>query len=364
MLEQQLGFITAPDGVSICYATVGEGPPLVKAPNWLSHLEYDWRSPVWRHWWEELAQNHRLIRFDQRGIGLSDWNVDDLSFDARVSDLETVVDALGLETFALLGISQGGSAAAEYSIRHPERVTHLVIYGGSAVGPALRDLTPEQSEEREALLTLMKLGWGRENPAYRQIFTTRFMPDATAQDMDSFNELQRVSASPENAFKTSVVTGDIDVRDRLPLVTVPTLVLHSREEVQTPFEWGRQAATLIPGARLVPLDSKNHILQENEPAWTVFLSEVRRFLGGAEAPGATTISAGPERRAIQTSPSQGDVQAGAAKQEAHAMISGMDTIVLSRFYVVPGYAKYDEGVRNILKDARQKIAEGLQRSGG
>ena len=142
-MEQQLGFTTAPDGVNICYATVGEGPPLVKAPNWLSHLEYDWRSPVWRHWWEELARDHRLIRFDQRGIGLSDWDVEDMSFEARVGDLETAVDALGLETFALLGISRGGAAAAEYSIRHPERVTHLIIYGGFAAGPTLRDRTPE-----------------------------------------------------------------------------------------------------------------------------------------------------------------------------------------------------------------------------
>ena len=189
-MEQQLGFTTAPDGVSICYATVGEGPPLVKAPNWLSHLEYDWRSPVWRHWWEELAQNHRLIRFDQRGIGLSDWNVEDMSFDARVSDLETVVDALGLERFALLGISQGGAAAAEYLVRHPERVNKLIIYGSFAVGSSRRNETPEQAEEREALVTLMRVGWGRETPAYWQVFATNFMPYATAEDMDSFNELQ------------------------------------------------------------------------------------------------------------------------------------------------------------------------------
>jgi len=128
--EQQIRFCTSSDGVNICYATVGEGPPLVKAPNWLSHLEYDWRSPVWRHWWEELSKDHLLIRFDQRGCGLSDWSVEDMSFEARVSDLEAVVDALELERFALLGISQGGAAAAEYAVRHPERVSHLVIYGG------------------------------------------------------------------------------------------------------------------------------------------------------------------------------------------------------------------------------------------
>jgi pimeloyl-ACP methyl ester carboxylesterase len=354
-LEQQLGFTTASDGVSICYATVGEGPPLVKAPNWLSHLEYDWRSPVWRHWWEELARDHRLIRFDQRGIGLSDWDVEDMSFEARVSDLEAVVDALGLEKFALLGISQGGPAAAEYSIRHPERVTHLIIYGGFAIGQAHRTETPEQTDEREALNTLMRLGWGRENPSYRQIFTTRFMPEATAEDMDSFNELQRVSASPENAVRTHFETSKIDLRDRLPLVSVPTLVLHSREEIQVPFENGRQMATLIPGARIVPLASKNHILQESEPAWPVFLSEVRRFLGVGESDAQPAVAPAPSQPAsVSTSPgTSGD------EEEAHSLISGMDEVSLGRYSVVPGYAKFDEVTRNVLKDARQKIAEGL-----
>ena len=336
-MEQQLGFTTTPDGVSICYATVGEGPPLVKASNWLSHLEYDWRSPVWSHWREQLARDHRLIRFDQLGNGLSDWNVEDMSFDARVSDLETVVDALGLERFALMGISQGGAAAAEYSIRHPERVSHLIIYGGFAVGSALRGGTPEQLEEREALLTLMKLGWGRENPTYRQIFTSTFMPEATAEDMDAFNELQRVSASPDNASTTSVVTANIDVRDRLPLVTVPTLVLHSREELQVPFELGRQVAALIPGARLVPLSSKNHILQESEPAWPVFISEVRKFLGVGESGAQPAVVAAPPQPSSDSAPYLAGEEA-----EALSLISGMDDVSLGRFSVVPGYAKFDE----------------------
>jgi pimeloyl-ACP methyl ester carboxylesterase len=353
-LEQQLGFTTAPDGVSICYATVGEGPPLVKAPNWFSHLEYDWRSPVWRHWWEELAQDHRLIRFDQRGIGLSDWNVEDMSFDARVSDLETVVDALGLERFALLGVSQGGSAAAEYAVRHPERVTHLVIYGSYATGAEIRDQTPERVEEREALHTLTRLGWGRENPVYRQLFTTKFMPEATTADMGSFNELQRVSASPENAVRTMIVSANIDVRESLPQLSVPTLVLHSREDIQIPFEWGRQMAALIPGARLVPLDSKNHILQENESAWPVFLSEVRRFLGVDESGAQTAVAnAPPHPASVSASTGTGD------EVEALSLISGMDDVSLGRFSVVPGYAKFDEVTRNVLKDARQKIAEGI-----
>lgn len=346
-MEQQLGFATAPDGVSICYATVGEGPPLVKAPNWLSHLEYDWRSPVWRHWWEELARNHRLIRFDQRGIGLSDWNVEDMSFDARVSDLETVVDALGLETFALLGISQGGSAAAEYSVRHPERVNKLIIYGSFDVGSSRRNETPEQTAEREALITLMRVGWGRENPAYRQVFATNFMPDATAEDMDSFNELQRASASPENAVRTTRETAQIDLRNRMPQITVPTLVLHAREDGQVPFELGRQVAALIPGARFVPLASKNHILREDEPAWPVFLSEVRGFLGVGESDAQSAVAPGPSQLAsVSVSTETGD------EAEAHTLISGMDEVSLRRFSVVPGYSKFDEVTRNVLKDAR------------
>ena len=301
-----------------------------------------------------MAKNHRLIRFDQRGIGLSDWNVEDLSFDARVSDLETVVDALGLERFALLGISQGGAAAAEYAVRHPERVTHLIIYGGFAIGGKLRDQTPEQAEEREALITLMRVGWGRETPAYRQVFATNFMPDATAEDMDSFNELQRASASPENAVRTTRETAQIDLRNRMPQVTVPTLVLHAREDGQVPFELGRQVAALIPGARFVPLASKNHILREDEPAWPVFLSEVRGFLGVGESDAQSAVAPGPSQLAsVSVSTETGD------EAEAHTLISGMDEVSLRRFSVVPGYSKFDEVTRNVLKDARQKIAEGI-----
>lgn len=190
-----------------------------------------------------------------------------------------MVDALKLERFALLGISQGGTAAVEYAVRHPDRVSHLVIYGSYGQGAGNRVQTPEEAEEREALLTLMRRGWGRENPTYRQVFTANFMPEATAEQMDSFNELQRVSVSPENAVRTTIESWNQDVLDRLPKVSVPTLVLHGREDRQVSFEQGRRVAALIPNAHFVPVDSKNHILLENEPAWPVFLSEVRRFLG-------------------------------------------------------------------------------------
>jgi pimeloyl-ACP methyl ester carboxylesterase len=364
LIEQEIRFTTASDGVSICYATVGQGPPLVKAPNWLSHLEYDWRSPVWRHWWEELAKDHFLVRFDQRGTGLSDWAVEDMSFEARIRDLEAVVDAVGLERFALLGISQGGACAAEYAIRHPEKVTHLVQYGAFANGFATRENTQEEVAEWEALTTLMGQGWGRDDALYRQIFTSKFMPGANAEHMARFNDLQRVSASPENAVRTNRATAQLDVAGRLSQVTTPTLVLHARDELQVSFAQGRRLASLIPNSRLVPLEGRNHILMEDEPAWPVFLSEIRRFLAAPDTPGTTPVAASPAPSGIQSPSGQENSGAGAADQEAHSLIAGMDSISLSRFSVVPGYAKYDEGVRNILKDARQKIVEGLQNSGG
>ncbi len=277
-LEQEIRFCTADDGVRIAYATVGHGPPLIKAANWLNHLEFDWRSPVWRHLLEELAKDHLLVRYDERGNGLSDWDVDDISFEAFVHDLEAVADAVGLERFALLGISQGCPVSIAYAVRHPERVTHLVLHGGYARGWHKRG-SREDIEQGEALSTLMRHGWGEENPAFRQVFTSRFLPDATAEQVQWFNELQRISTSPENAFKLRNVFGEIDIRPLLSRVSVPTLVLHSRREVVVPFEEAREMARSIPGARIAPLESQNHLILEEEPAWPRFLTEVRGFLG-------------------------------------------------------------------------------------
>ena len=275
-MEQELRFLRMPDGVNICCAKTGEGPPLVKAPNWLSHAGFDRNSPVWRHWWQELSRNHRFVRFDQRGCGLSDWQAADMSFNAWVTDLEEVVDALKLDRFALLGMSQGGAVAVEYAARHPERVTHLVLAGAFAQGWAKRG---QPSRDSQALLTLIIEGWGSDNPAYRQIFTSQFMPDATADQMNWFNELERVSASPENAVRLWSEVGSIDVVDRLASIAVPTLVFHSQNDARVPFEQGRLIAATIPGARFIPLESNNHILLETEPAWQVFVSEKQRFLG-------------------------------------------------------------------------------------
>jgi pimeloyl-ACP methyl ester carboxylesterase/DNA-binding CsgD family transcriptional regulator len=274
-LDQEIRFCTASDGVRIAYAVVGSGPVLVKAPNWLTHLEYEWQSPVWRHWWQELAQDHTIIRFDQRGCGLSDWNVEDFSFYARVSDLEAVVESTGVDKFALLGISQGGAAAIEFAARHPEMVTHLVLCGAFARGRMRRG---HAKNVQDAVVTLIREGWGQDNPAYRQMFTSMFMPDASAEQMRWFNELQRVSTSPENAAQSYEAGGRVDVMDRLRLVSAPTLVLHARGDQRVEFEHGRLLAALIPGASFVPLESRNHLTLEDEPAWEVLIANVRHFL--------------------------------------------------------------------------------------
>ena len=277
--EQQIRFCTSSDGASIAYATVGSGPPLVKAANWLSHLEFDWQSLVWRHWLKELSRYHTLVRYDERGCGLSGWNVEDFRLDAWVRDLEAVVDSMHLDRFPLLGLSQGGPIAITYALRHPERVSHLILYGSYARGMSWRDLSPRVLDEMEMLLQLVKIGWGKEHAAFRQVFTTLFIPEGTPEQFRWFNELQRVSSSAENAARMMSGFYELDVCEEAQKLNVPTLVLHARGDLRVPFGEGRLLASLIPGARFVPLEGKNHILMEGEPAWQRFLEEVRDFLG-------------------------------------------------------------------------------------
>ena len=290
-MQQEIRFCITNDGVRIAYASVGHGPPIVKAPNWLTHLEYEWETPIWRHWWEELARDHTVIRFDQRGCGLSDWNVGEMSFDSWVSDLEAVVAATKVERFDLLGISQGGPVAVEYAVRHPEHVGRLILFGVYARGRVRRG---DPVAEVEAVQTLMRTGWGRDNPAYRQMFTSQFMPDATLEQMKWFNDLQRVSTSGENAARIQGVGSHIDIVPRLPLVLAPTLVLHAKGDIRVPLSEGRLVASLIPDARLVELDSSNHLTLEDEPAWQILISQVRSFLG----PGAPASPAASQEPAL------------------------------------------------------------------
>ncbi|MGH6608987.1 MAG: alpha/beta fold hydrolase, partial [Burkholderiaceae bacterium] len=264
--------------VCIAYATSGRGPPLVKASNWLSDLKLDVDSPVWSHLLIELSRHHTLVRFDQRGCGLSDREVDDLSFEAWVRDLETVVDAAQIKQFPLLGISQGASIAIAYAVRHPERVSHLILHGGYARGRLKRNPTPQEREQAELMNRLAEMGWGQQNPAFRQFFTTQFIPGGTAEQHHWFNELERVSTSPSNAARFMREFNEIDVMQLLPQVSCPTLVLHSSRDVRVPFDEGRMIAGMIPGARFVPLESDNHLLLENEPSWQRWVEEVRAFL--------------------------------------------------------------------------------------
>jgi pimeloyl-ACP methyl ester carboxylesterase/DNA-binding winged helix-turn-helix (wHTH) protein len=278
---QEIRFCTAGDGTRLAYAASGAGPPVVKAANWLSHLDYDWESPVWRHWLAELSRRFRLIRYDERGCGLSDWDIGRFTFEDWVDDLEAVVDAAGLDRFSLLGISQGGPVAIAYAVRHPERVSHLVLLGAYAQGRRKSARTPDELDLAEAHIEIVRLGWGRPDPMYRQIFIARFLPEATQEQWRSFDELQRRSTSPENAWRFVDEFANIDVTDLAPKLTLPTLIMCSRREPENRFEQSRLLAALIPNSRLVPLDSSNHLLPEHDPAWQHFLGEIDRFLPGS-----------------------------------------------------------------------------------
>jgi pimeloyl-ACP methyl ester carboxylesterase/DNA-binding winged helix-turn-helix (wHTH) protein len=277
--KQQIRFCSAHDGVRIAYAKSGrpDAPPLVKPANWLTHLEFDWNSPVWRHWLTEMGRDHQLIRYDERGCGLSDHDAADMSFEAWVHDFEAVVDAEGLERFSVLGISQGCAVAIAYAVRHPERVDKLVLYGGYAIGRRHRNPSPQEELERTLLLNLIRVGWGKDNPAFRQVFGTLFVPEGTPEQHQWFNDLAKTMPM-ENALSVRETTDGIDVRQLATQVRSPTLVLHARGDGMIPFEIGRQLATLVPDARFVALESRNHVLLESEPAWERFVDEVREFL--------------------------------------------------------------------------------------
>jgi len=275
--HQAVQFCRNRDGVRLAWSRVGTGPPVVKTGNWLTHIDYDWESPVWSHVLRWLARGHTLVRYDARGNGLSDWEVPEISFDAFVSDLEAVVDAAGLDRFALFGASQGCAFSIAYAVRHPERVSRLVLYGGFARGRRLRG-SPVDAEQAEAMLTLMRTGWGQDNPAFRQFFTSLFVPGGTPEQMAWFNELQRKTTSPENAVRLRLVSDYMDIVALLPRVRTPTLVLHCRDDAVQPFEEGRFLAASIPGARFVGLEGRNHLILEDDPGWPRFRQEIDAFL--------------------------------------------------------------------------------------
>jgi pimeloyl-ACP methyl ester carboxylesterase/DNA-binding CsgD family transcriptional regulator len=269
-MDRQVRFCVTGDGVRIAYAISGSGPPLVRAPHWFTHLEHDWTNPAMRPWVEDLSKRYTLLRFDQRGTGLSDREVPEISFEAHVKDLECVVDAAGFERFAVLGVSQGAAFAIAYAARHPERVSHLALCGGFARGWHLRD-SPEAFESRQTQVKLIEIGWGGDDPSFRQVFSTQFMPDAPIEAIRSFNDYMPLTASARNAAAIFSSNGAIDVREEARRVQCPTLVLHARGDLRVPYEEGRTAATLIPGARFMTLETRNHLMMQDEPAWRAFL---------------------------------------------------------------------------------------------
>ena len=284
-MHQQIQFCTASDGARIAWARHGSGPPLVKPSNWLTHLEYDWESPVWRYWLEGLGQSHSVVRYDERGCGLSDKDVGDPSIEQWVSDLETVVEAAAIERFTLLGISQGAAIAIVYAVRHPERVERMVLYGSYARGHNHRG----EGELADVLAGVIRAGWEDPNPAFRRLFTMRFLPQGTPEQMAWYDELQKRTTSAENAARLSEARSDMDVSDLAPRVEADTLVAHARGDGAVPFEEGRLLATLIPNARLLPLDSVNHLLLPDDPAWPVFLSELRAFTRASAVPAPVAV---------------------------------------------------------------------------
>ncbi len=277
-LRQRVRFVTASDGTRLGWAEAGEGPVLVKAANWLTHLEYEWDSPVWKHWLQFLSSHFRFVRYDERGCGMSDWSNIALSVDQWSSDLESVIEAAQpSDPVVLLGISQGAAACIQYAIRHPERVSRMILYGAYARG-ALRRGTPLSRGEYQAMADLARVSWGKDNPAFRQVFTSRFIPGGSHEQLQWFNDLCLKTTTGEIAASLFEARAAVEISHLLGQVRTPTLVLHGREDAVVSIEEGRYLASGIPGAEFVELDSENHVLLEHEPAWQRFTEAVLAFV--------------------------------------------------------------------------------------
>ncbi|ODQ90557.1 transcriptional regulator [Mycolicibacterium flavescens] len=277
-VRQHIAFCRAADDARLAYAVAGDGPPLVRAANWMTHLGYDVESPVWQHWVRDLSRRYRYIRYDERGCGLSDWDVEGFGFEDWVADLESVIEALGLQRFPLLGVSQGAAVAVAYAARHPDRVSRLVLCGAYARGRAVRAESDDEKRVAALDLELARVGWGRDDPAFRQVFAAQFLPDGTRADWAAFDQLQRRTTSPQNAVRFLEEFSRIDVAELARQVSCPTLIMHARDDHRVPMRCGEELASLIPDSRLVPLDSNNHLLTATEPAWRVFCAELDAFL--------------------------------------------------------------------------------------
>lgn len=291
-VNQEVRFCRADDGVRLAWARHGSGPPLLIVSCWLSHLQHDWQSPVWRHFLDDLGDVATVVRYDERGFGLSEWEVEDFSLERRLGDLETLVEAAGLSRFAILGMSGGAPVALAYAHAHPERVTRIVLYGGMAGAGHKLDEPAE-----DAFLAMIRAGWARPDPVFRRVFTNAFIPGASEQQMEWMDELQRTSTNTENAVCSRIARHQIDVTDLLPGITVPTLVLHADDDRVAPG-WGPRLTSEIPDARLVTLESRNHVLLAGEPAWQVFRQEVADFIEPDRVSVPTANLSGREREIL------------------------------------------------------------------
>jgi pimeloyl-ACP methyl ester carboxylesterase/DNA-binding CsgD family transcriptional regulator len=290
-LRQHVRFVVASDGTRLAWAESGGGPVVVKAANWLTHLEYEWGSPVWKHWIQFFSAHCRFVRYDERGCGMSDWNGSALSVDRWAADLASVIDAAQPSApVTLLGISQGGAACIQYAIQHPERVARMILYGGYARGALRRD-PPTEGRAYQAMVDLARFAWGSDNPTFRQVFTSRFIPGGTHEQVQWFNDLCLKTTSGEIAATLFEARSIMDVSEALRHVRTPTLVLHARDDAVVPIAEGRFLASGIPGAEFVELDSRNHVLLEHEPAWQRFREAVLEFLQPGDTVGGSVFAA-------------------------------------------------------------------------
>jgi pimeloyl-ACP methyl ester carboxylesterase len=317
-MKQQVRFCTSFDGARVAYAICGDGPPLVMSASWLTHLEHQWRSLAWKPWLEYFSGRYTLIRYDSRGCGLSDRDVREISFDIWMRDFEAVIDAAGFDTFFLLGTCQGGPLAVEYAARHPHRVERLVVYGSYARGLAQRSEMPNQARKAKVLLDMLGLGWGQDSHAYLQVWASLFQPGGTIEHLRSWSEQQRLSTSAETAALMFRTTFNVDVQDAARRIKCPTLVINPERDALVPLEEGRRLAGLIPDARFVTLDTNNHMLLPEEPAWQQLLTEVEAFL---HEPAAKPKASAPKQRFSALSARERDVLEAIARGLDNAEIA-------------------------------------------
>jgi pimeloyl-ACP methyl ester carboxylesterase/DNA-binding CsgD family transcriptional regulator len=279
-IRQRIHYVRTADGTRLAWAQAGTGQPLVKAANWLTHLEYEWESPVWRHWIQFLSTHFQFIRYDERGCGMSEWRAGPLTITEWTADLETIIASTRIDSpVTLLGISQGAAACIRYAVLHPERVARMILYGGYARGAFRRD-DPRAERAYRAMVELARDSWEARNPTFRQVFTSRFIPGGTPEQLQWFNELCVKCTAGKVAAELLEARAEVDVCGLLSQVRTPTLVLHSRNDEVVPISEGRRLAAEIADAEFVELDSRNHVLLEHEPAWLRFQEEVLAFAKG------------------------------------------------------------------------------------